>query len=261
MSDLEKLQNTFIDDCLSGKLKEGEVRMEPYLDSSVLSAKAQMEIYQDSALGNINHAMKQTYDVLERLVGERFFAHIIDNFVLEYRPTSGDMADFGEELPEFLKNFKPAQDHPYLSDVAKLEWLFKESANADREQIIDATSFSNVPAERYMDLKFTVHVSVNIMQSKYPVLHIWQSNKDNDGIEEIDLDEGGDTLLMVCPQNKVNIHRIIKAEKIFIENLQKGHTLFEAFEYSVGEDESFDMQESLNRFLSYGVFSSVFLQS
>jgi hypothetical protein len=215
-----------------------------------LKAEARIDVYRRNVLGNYRKALAATYPVIKRLVGAPFFDAASDNFVRGHPSTRGDINRYGGDFPAFLGEYPPARDLRYLPDVARLEWAVDQAGIARDAPLFDLAALSGVAAELHGDLRFSLNPSAALIVSTYPVLHIWQANQpDADADERIDLDEGGDTLLVLrrADSGRVVIERITPADHRLLALLRAGRPLGEAANDCAATFPGFDLAAALQR--------------
>ncbi len=255
MTSLRELQRKFISDCLSGELTDDNISMSSYLVVDKISARGCMEIYRESAIGNITIPLQMTYPVIEDLVGREFFSMMCRKYSQQYFPKSGDMNDYGAQMPEFLEGFEPTKSLSYLPDIARLEWLFHLSSLADDKCAGDWSSFAELSEDELLKVMIDLHPSVQIMSSQYPILKIWQMSKE--GGEGFDISkESGDNVLLVRKDLKVNLYPLADNELVFLRSIMLGETLFNAFETAQGIGDDAAMQGFILKHIEIGSFCS-----
>lgn len=260
MTTLAELQDNFISDCLSGQLGNANTLLAKDLDTSVISAPSLMTIYQKSSIGNIIQAMKLTYPVIEKLVGEDFFRVSCKKFISSHWPKSANMDDYGEEFAEFLAKFEPAKPLTYLNDVAQLEWLFHLSSLADDSHIIDWTSLSSVPADDALQVILLLAPSVKLISSPFPIDKIWQMNQLNALVnEEIDLtlsQELQETLLVIFKQGmKTEIMSVNAGEFALLSSLSQQQSLLNAIEKVTKIASDISIDNIIKKFVGLNIIS------
>jgi hypothetical protein len=219
--------------------------------ASGLKPEARIAIYRANVLGNYRRALAATYPVIKRLVGAPFFDAASDNFVRGHPSTRGDINRYGAEFSEFLGTYPPARDLKYLPDVARLEWAVDQANIARDVAAFDLAALASVPAELHGELRFSLHPSAQLIVSMFPILHIWQANQPERNAEErIDLDEGGDRLLVQRRPSSVGgiaIERISRPEHLLLSSLAAGRSLDEAANSCVAMFPEFDLAAALQR--------------
>ena len=82
-----------------------------------------------------------------------FFAAMAAAYVEHEPPASSILMLYGAGLAGFIAGFEPAANLPYLADVAWLEWLIHEAANAADAASIGSAELAAVPIESVANLR------------------------------------------------------------------------------------------------------------
>ena len=213
-----------------------------------LNSAERLDIYRNNVLVGLGKVLQSCYPVIERLVGEDFFRFTAQQFIYSTPSRSGDLNQYGFEFPEFLQSFEPAAQLPYLPDVARLEWAHQHAYYALEHAPLDAQALSQVPPECYGVLKFQLHPSASLITSPYPVHKIWQVNQsDYDGDQIVDLDQGGDKLLVVRCDLNVTIEPLAGGEYQLLQALHVGQDFATACEQALELQPDFDLTASLQQ--------------
>ena len=219
-----------------------------------LKPEARIGIYRANVLGNYRRALAATYPVIKRLVGAPFFDAASDNFVRGHPSTRGDINRYGADFSDFLGAYPPARDLRYLPDMARLEWAIDQANIARDAATFDLAALASVPPEMHGELRFSLHPSARLIVSMFPILHIWQANQpERNADERIDLDEGGDTLLVLRRPPGVGgiaIERIPRPEHLLLSLLAAGRPLGEAANRCAAISPEFDLAAALRRLVA-----------
>ncbi len=253
MTSLRKLQQNFINDCLSGELTDDNILMRGDLVESTISAKGRMGIYRESSIGNITIPLQMTYPVIEDLVGKDFFSAMCREYIKDHFPVSGDMNDYGEGMAEFIEQFNPVKGLVYLSDIARLEWLFHLSSLADDANSSDWSGFAELSEDALSSVVIELHPSVQVMASSHPILKIWEMCKEN-GAAFDPSKESGDNVLLVRKDLKVNLYPLADNEIVFLRSIIAGGTLFDAYDNALGIGDDAAMQGFIAKHIDIGTF-------
>lgn len=117
-----------------------------------LTSEGRLAIYRHHVLSTLTAVLVDTFPVVRRLVDPRFFGYAADAFIRRHPPAGPCLFEFGAAFADFLADFPPCRDLPYLPDVARLEWAL-EAAYHDED-----------PAPRQLE-------------SRYPIDAIWHANQ------------------------------------------------------------------------------------
>jgi hypothetical protein len=148
------------------------------------------EVYRASFEANLGQALRDTYPVVNRLVGEDYFSQVARAHLRAYPSRSGDIHAFGADFATFLAAQDSALNFPYLPDMARLEWLAHQAFHAADAEPITLAALAELPPESYGDLSLLP--CVRLMHSEFPVHRIWQVNQKNWGGDAVvRLEEGG----------------------------------------------------------------------
>ncbi|MBI5450276.1 MAG: putative DNA-binding domain-containing protein [Gammaproteobacteria bacterium] len=180
--------------------------------------------YRNNFRINIEDALAAIYPVVRRLVGDEFFAAMTRIYAGHAPSRSGNIHHFGAHLPEFLRGFAPTRPLPYLPDVARLELAYHQAFHAGAGAPLSDVQQQRIAAGGYADLMFTMQPALRLLRSDYPALRIWLANRaDSDEVPTIDLNAGGDRLLIYRHLDEVEITRLDEPHYRLLALLAAGH--------------------------------------
>ena len=146
---LRRLQAEF-----AGALLRGDgAQFARHLAGDGESAQHRLAVYRHAILANRRGALRAAYPVVERLVGEGFFAEAALRHGEESPPGCADLNRYGASFPAFLAAYPHAAPMPWLADVARLEWAWHESLMAAETPGLDFAQLALVPEERQPALR------------------------------------------------------------------------------------------------------------
>jgi hypothetical protein len=186
-----------------------------------------MEIYRGNVLANRRGALRASYPVVLRLVGDAFFDEAAAQYAGRTPSRSGDLHEYGDAFANFLEGYAHARSLPYLADVARLEWACHDCSHAADAGAFDFAALARVPAERHAGLRFLLHPAARLLRSSHPVVAIHAANQPGrDGTPA--RREGGDHALVYRRGLEVAVESLDPAEWAFLARLAEGATLAEA---------------------------------
>ncbi|MEM7443107.1 MAG: DNA-binding domain-containing protein [Pseudomonadota bacterium] len=254
MSTLLDIQEAF----RAGVLGESDALARSFIVEDEVPSDRRISIYRNNTLISLSKSLGACYPIVERLVGERFFDFVAQSYVKANPPEVPQLLAYGDGFGAFLDDFEAAQSVPYLGDVARLEWARNQALFADDAPVVSVANLQTVPADRYGRLRFRLHPSVRIVQSRWPVQSIWQVNQRED-VAPVDLNQGGETVLVMRPGLKVVAHILTNGDQSFLTALSSGSPLEDAAEHALEADSEFDLQQALVAHLQRGTFCAVSL--
>lgn len=226
-----------------------------HIKANGLNPARRLNVYRNNAYANLSNALRTTYPVVGRLVGDGFFRYAVHHYVGQHPSCAGDLHQFGAAFANFLATFEPATGLPYLPDVARLEWAYKQAFYAAEAELFSFEALAKLPPESYEELKFALDPAVRLLASKYPILRIWQVNQDGfEGDQGVDLTEG-DVKLMVIRDRHLNVDIKVLGEGEFalLQALADGHSFAVACEKGLDVQPDCDIPACLKQQVMDGV--------
>lgn len=222
-----------------------------------LTAARRLEIYRHNVYSNLRGALKDIYPVILAVVGEAFFHHAADQFVMVHPSRSGDLNQFGGDWAAFLGTYPYAAELPYLPDVACLEWAWHEAFHAGDAPPFDPGRLVSLPPDAHGGLCFELHPTVRLVKSDFPIMRIWEVNQPAfTGEIEVDWNAPAELLLIhrdAADGVSVLIEYLSAAGDAFLRALAQQATLEAATTAALDIDAAFDLQAFLLESVQSGV--------
>ncbi len=213
-----------------------------------------VEVYRNNYRGNLHDTLAGAYPVIRLLVGENFFRLLAKQYIERHPSRSGNLHRYGSGMTEFLSHFEKTQHLVYLPDMARLEWAYHHAYFAEDVPLFDLNRLATVAAGAYPDLRWRLHPSCTLLTSAYPIAAIWHAHQDGAPTDfHIDLNSGGDSLLVVRNVLQVEIVSIAPASHHCLVQLQQGIQMGAATEATRSAYPDFDLAATLRQWLAQGV--------
>ncbi len=136
-----------------------------------------LRAYRANAQALSASALQASYPVLQQLMGEENFQHLAQDAWQARPPERGDLAQWGGMLPAYLQQVPQLQallrEHPFLPDVARVEWALHEAATA-ADADLDAASFQWLASQDPAQLRLLLSPGCTVLPSIYPVVSLIQ---------------------------------------------------------------------------------------
>lgn len=136
------------------------------------SAAAALGLYESSYRACLTTALAETYEAVQRLVGGENFAALSCAYTARYPSTFYNLSDYGEFFADFIATSASGQTWPFLRDLARFEWVFKNLFHSDsRARVRPAQR----PIESHSGCCFIP--SAHIFHSPYAIYSFWAQRK------------------------------------------------------------------------------------
>ena len=168
------------------------------------------------------------------------------------------MLTFMEGFSDFIGNLEQTKTLPYLQDVTLYDWLFNAAFFADDDKGLQPDSLSQVPPDQFENLSFSFRSSVYLIESAYPLTVIREfcdpdaENKD----ENLDIDQGGEKLLLYRPDMKIVVLLLEDDEFFMLQFLKQQETIGAALEKTLSQYPEFNFQKFLEKVIHLEIFEN-----
>jgi hypothetical protein len=255
VSELRELQRAFAAAVLDGHPGEIATRVR----ANGLDGAERVQIYCNNARVSLTQALADVFPVIERLVGDVFFAQLARAFLRAHPSRSGNLHGLGREMALFLCGLLEARALPYLADVAALEWAHHEVFHAADAVPLDVSHLARIPEAAQGQLRFRLHPATRFVASRYPIFAIWEANQDgSDAAGTIDLEAGADYLMVARRGLDSFVARLAPGEFALGAEISAGATLAQACEAALAADPAIDIGETFGRLVASGTIAGLY---
>jgi hypothetical protein len=226
-----------------------------------LPPAARVQIYWNHVFSSLTEALEATYPVVCRLVDRRFFGFAADRYIRRHPPAGPCLHEYGADFASFLASFPPCAGHPYLADVARLEWAMNAVLHAEDAPPLDPAALARVPAEAVGGIVFRTDPAAAWFESRWPVDRIWRANQPEADASVVDLAAGPARLEIRRRDDRVTLRSLEPATFAFRATLASGATLERAADAALAEDPALDLALALRSVLEDGLLTALRLEA
>ncbi len=147
------------------------------VDQGAVSRETRLGIYSNAYFMRLKESIETDHEQLGFYMGDALFDQMAEDYVQQFPSQQTSLRHFSDQLPFFLSHYKPFSDYPVLAELARFERFLLiafDAADAKGEQI---KSLADIPVESWPGLCFRLHPSVQLFQSNWNVVQIWQALK------------------------------------------------------------------------------------
>ncbi len=217
-------------------------------------AARRFAVYRNNVAISLTDALAKRFPVIERLVGHEFFAAMGRVYLDANRPKSPVLLEWGDTFPEFLADFPPLADYPYMADVARVELARGHAFHAADASPI-APDILMSAASDPENARLGLHPSVQILHLSYPAVSIWAANQTGANGKSATLTGPEIALILRDTGYQVPVVAIRAGDAALIDALQNGRTLLLAAELAAFAQAKHDPQPLLVRLMQAGAIT------
>lgn len=136
-----------------------------------------LAVYTANAAVNAERALGARYPTVQAMLGDETFAPMARAFWRQSPPVRGDLAQWGDALPDFLADAEQLAELPYLADVARLDdAVARAEGAADMEpDLATLMRLSDTAPER---LVLRPSPGLALVASGHPIVTVWRAHHD-----------------------------------------------------------------------------------
>lgn len=199
-----------------------------------LGAEEAVEVYQRGYPARLTEALGETYEGCWRVLGDEGFFAAAKDYIARNPSLSHNLSDYGSAFPEFLEARPGAEDAPFLGDLARFEWAFKELFHTKPHESLPAAALASAARP---DAVLRLGGAVRLLSLRHRVHGIWRRDRKDDTPLEPSEWEGAERLLLYKKEaNPIFVRALTVPEHAALAALASGKPLAEALESAEGLD-------------------------
>lgn len=214
-------------------------------------------VYRNTVMKGCIDALEANFPSVRRIVGDEWFRAAAAIYVRNRLPSSPVLLEYGADFDEFLSEFEPAAELPYLSAVATLDRFWTEAHIAADEEMLDAAWIAGLDANALASLRLRPHGSARWAWFEHaPVASVWCRNRDSEAADLGDVVWRGEGVLIVRSAQTVESFALGCGDCAFLDACTGSVTLAEAAARALAADPDTDLAALMRRLLESGAFAS-----
>lgn len=215
---------------------------------------ARLAIYRNNVYASLLSAMSDLYPAVVRTVGDNFFNASTRIYLSQHPPRSANLITLGQDFPEFLETFAPAESLPYLPDVARIDLACHQAYHAEDAEPLSARDFAALDISVLSGCGVNIHPSARLISSRYACFSIW--NLSGDSQSEVNADNP-ESVLVIRPEMEVNTYSLTSGSYRFVYSLFSGGTLEQALQTGIQSEDSFNPTEAMQFLIQSGLATKI----
>ena len=200
--------------------------LEGILPGGSLTSDSAVDVYRTGHIVRLTEALGDTFEAVWWVAGDDHYFQLAKEYLLTHSSTSYNLSDFGNTFPDFLENKQPFSDLPFVADLARFEWTFKEVFHLPPHIGLSAEDFQRQELSGNLCLSFGP--SIRLFHSSYSIYEVWKAR----GTEQESLPEETwntpEWLLCYKYEQQVYIKHVSEPEYLLLQHLLSGHNIEDA---------------------------------
>src|SRR5882672_3770243 len=217
-----------------------------------------LSVYRNTVVKGSVDALCATYRTVVLLVGEDWFRAAAVAHAMASPPVTPSLLDYGADFPDWLADFPPAQDTPYLPHVARLDRLWQEVYFAADAEALGAEAFARVQPSDLGRLTARLHPSARLAAFEQNIVSLWLAHQaPASSLDAFELADTPERVLIARPQLEVGVSVLDDASYAFFTSCAAGETLLAAAEAALAANPAADFRQIVATGLGSGAFAAL----
>jgi hypothetical protein len=212
-------------------------------------------VYRNNVVAGLIKAVAARYPVVRKLLWDDSFNRIARLYVTAEPPRSPVLLDYGAGFPQFLRHVGQGASADYLADVGELEAARTRAYHAADAVPVSRDVLSGIATDELPHVRLTVHPSVSLLNSRFPIVTIWESNiYDNDNATTQWKQESA---LIARPRLDVDVWRLSRGTYEFLAAIRERRTIGSAIAHATVSGPDFDLAECFNILIAAEIVTGI----
>ncbi len=213
----------------------------PIRAATAARAESGLAVHRNNVMSGLIKVVAARFTSVRRSLGEDCFLEMVRRFIAAEPPRSPLLLDYGDAFPDFLRSIG---GDACIADIADLEAARGKAYHAADAASLPPQAFAAIPAERLAGLRLTFHPSVSLLQSRFPIVSLWQANQEAGDVAVPQ--ESPEAALIARPLLEVEVWNLPPGGFAFITTLRRGATMADAAEAAMDAAPDFDLAVNLS---------------
>lgn len=230
----------------------------PFLTAANRSkALAGLDVYRNNVAAGLFNVLASRFAAVRRIVGDESFLPAARDFIASCPPRSAVLMEYGDEFPGFVRRRGAAACFRYVADIADLEVARGRAYHAADATPLGHRAFAALSGDEFSSKRVTLHPSVFLLKSRFPVVSVWQAHQAGAGDHPTHA-RGAEAALISRPFLDVEVHLLTDGSYAFLSALHSGSTIAEALNTGADNAAAFDLTENLSLLISSNIVVALY---
>ena len=233
----------------------------PRSDIAALAAQPAFAVYRNTVMKGCIDALQANYPAITRLVGEEWMRAAAAVYARDALPALPMLLHYGADFADFLAQFEPAAELPYLPGVARLDRYWTESHAERDEPVLDSPSIAPPASGNFFHSRLQPHAAARwAWFTDAPIYTIWSRNRSDAPFDD-DIDWNPEGALLTRPRDAVSWCALDRAGCAFLDACAAGSTVTHAAQAALEAQPDADLGRLMAALLEAGAFSRLHLNT
>jgi hypothetical protein len=224
---------------------------------AALARQPGFAVYRNTVMKGCIDALQANYPAVARLVGDEWFRAAAAVYVRDHLPRVPMLVEYGAGFADFLADFGPAAELPYLPAVARLDRFWTEAHLAGDEEPVTGAAVARLSPGELARTVLLPHASCRwAWFDGHPAFSLWRRNRElADDLSDVQWRSEG--VLLARPRDSVRWIELDAGGCAFLDVCGAGGTLADAAAAALATDPEADLSALIATLLEVGAFGHI----
>jgi len=247
MSELARFQAAFAE-----ALVGDDAPLAPWLGAGPAPG---LSVYRNTVAKGCADAVAAQFPTLIAVVGEAWLRDAAVLFARAHPPARPSLADYGAGFPDWLADFPPAAEMPWLAGLARIDWARGEALFAPDLQPLGPEAFAGLAPGAYAELSAEPHPASRRLWFADGTPGLWRALQAKASPAQIELAAEPQGLLIARPDLEVRSRLLAPGGFAFLEACAAGLSLAAAGETALRAEPDLPLADRFAELIADGAFA------
>jgi hypothetical protein len=247
---------TRVQDAFASALAGDAQALIPWWEDAEAGA-AGLSVYRNTVAKGCADAIVANFPSVERVCGADWLSAAGARHAAEHPPARSSLLDYGQAFPDWLAAFPPAEDMPFLADLARLDLAWTRAHLAADTPPLAASAFEALDAEAFAATVADLHPSATVAGFPDGLAGLWIALRDETPSESLELDDAPSAVMILRPGLEVAVHPLSPGGFAFLAACRQGQPLALAAAAALAAEPGLDLAAQFAAFIAAGAFSAL----
>ncbi|ESQ91877.1 DNA-binding domain-containing protein [Asticcacaulis benevestitus] len=218
---------------------------------------AGLSIYRNTVCKGLSDAIAASFPAVLAVVGPDWLREAAVLFAHSHPPAQASLIHYGDAFPDWLAEFEPARQLPYLPDLARLDRLWTEAHLAADRVCLAPEALGAMSPDGFHYVSLQPVPSVRLVMFDTSIPDLWVALRGPKAPDELELLDEAQALLIWRPLSDVQTKCLKPAAFAFLEACRRGESVAAAVAMAATHMPLAEMPEMFADLFSSGVFAAV----
>lgn len=228
----------------------------PWWEDAIAGA-AGLSVYRNTVAKGSADAIVANFPSVERVCGADWLSAAGALYALDHPPVRPSLVDYGQTFPDWLTRFPPAEDMPFLADLARLDMAWTRAHLAVDARPLVAAAFEALDADAFAATAADLHPGAAVAGFADGLAGLWIALRAETPPQALELDDAPSAVLILRPDLEVEIRPLTAGGFAFLDACRQGQPLALAAAAALAAEPGLDLAALFADLIAAGVFAAL----